>query len=77
MNVNDLTKLTVDDLRRIKNKNLMFFHALVAFDLVVFYISLFTENWVLLFISFGFFVAGLALYDNYRVSRDMLENAGE
>lgn len=73
MNVNDLTKLTVDDLRKIKNKNYLFFNSLVALDLIVFYHSLFSENWILLFFSFGFFVASLALYDNYRLSREMLE----
>jgi hypothetical protein len=75
MNVNDLTKLTVDDLRRIKNKNFLFFNSLVALDLIVFYHSLFSENWILLFFSFGFFVASLALYDNYRLSREMLERS--
>jgi hypothetical protein len=47
----------------------------VALDLIVFYHSLFSENWILLFFSFGFFVASLALYDNYRLSREMLERS--
>ncbi len=73
MNVNDLTKLKVHELRKVRDKNLLLFNILAALNLIVFYHSFFVENWILLFISFGFFITGLALYDNYRVSRDLVE----
>jgi hypothetical protein len=73
MNIDDLTKLSFDELTRIKNKNFHFFKLLVGLDLVVFYHSLFKENWLVLFLSFAVFVAGLSLYDNYKISKALLE----
>ena len=75
MNVDDLARLTVCELRKVKNKNFLFFNALAISDLVVFYHSLYFENWAMLFLSFGVFVAGLALYDNYKVSLRFLNEA--
>lgn len=73
--MDDLARLTVGELRKIKNKNFLFFNALAILNLVAFYRSLYTENWVALFFSFGIFVAGLALYDNYKVTCRCLEAA--
>lgn len=75
MKIEDLAKLTVNELEKIKRKNLMLFNVAAAFDLLLFYHSLFYENWILLFLSFGFFVAVLALYDNYKVSDQMILEA--
>lgn len=73
MNVDDLSKLSLNELRKVKKKNHFHFHLLVVVDLLVFYHSLIYENWTTLFLSFGIFVAGLALYDNYRISKRMME----
>jgi len=73
MSIDKLAHATLDELERIKRKNLLFFNSLVVFDLCIFYFSLFTEHWVLLFLSFGMFVAGIALYDNYRISKEMID----
>jgi len=72
MNVDDLTRLPLEQLRTIRNKNLLIFNALAISDLGVFYHSMYTEKWLLLFATFGIFVAGLSLYDNYRYLRDMV-----
>jgi len=77
MNVDDLAKLTLGELRNVKNKNFLLFNVMVSLDLVVFYHSLYFENWILLFLSLGIFVMGISLYDNYKVSRDILDrNSG-
>jgi len=73
MKVEDLTKLSLEDLTRIKNKNLSFFLLLLAIELIVFYTSLYTENWISLFLSLGLFIASLSLYDNYKISKILLE----
>jgi len=73
MKVEDLTKLSFEDLNRIKNKNLTFFLLLLVLELGVFYTSLFTENWISLFLSLGLFIASLSLYDNYKISKSLLE----
>lgn len=73
MKVEDLTKLSFDDLNRIKNKNLSFFLVLLVLELGVFYTSLYTENWISLFLSLGLFIASLSLYDNYKISKSLLE----
>lgn len=72
MNVDDLNKLPLEELRIIRNKNLVLFNILAIGDLAVFYHSMYTEKWLLLFVTFGIFVASLSLYDNYRFSRDMV-----
>jgi len=72
MNVDDLNKLPLEELRIIRNKNLILFNVLVVTDLAVFYHSMYTEKWVLLFATFGIFIVSLSLYDNYRYSRDMV-----
>lgn len=72
MNVDDLKKLSLEQLRRIRNKNLLLFNILALGDLAVFYHSMYVENWLLLFPTFGIFVATFALYDNYQISRDMI-----
>ena len=73
MNTEDLSKLSLDELRKIMNRNFILFHLLAITDLVVFYYSLIHENWGILFLTFGAFVAGLALYDNYRISKSMID----
>lgn len=72
MNVDDLNKLPLEQLRTIKNKNLTLFAFLAISDLSVFYHSMYTEKWLLLFAAFGVFIASLSLYDNYRISRQVL-----
>ena len=72
MNVDDLNKLPLEQLRTIKNKNLSLFAFLAISDLSVFYHSMYTEKWLLLFAAFGVFIASLSLYDNYRISRQVL-----
>lgn len=72
MNVDDLKNLPLEQLRTIRNKNLLFFNTLAISDLAVFYHSMHTEKWLLLFATFGIFVASFSLYDNYRISRDMV-----
>jgi len=72
MGIEDLSRLTADELRKVKNINFLLFHALSASNLVIFYHSLYSENWLLLFLTFGFFIAGLAVYDNYRASQRCL-----
>jgi len=73
MKVEDLTKLSFEDLTRIKNKNLTFFLILLLIELIVFYTSLYAENWLSLFLSLGLFIASLSLYDNYKISKFLLE----
>ena len=77
MGIEDLSRLTAGELRKVKNVNYFLFHALSVGNLVIFYHSLYTENWILLFLTFGFFIAGLAVYDNYRASQRCLEEAEE
>lgn len=72
MNVDDLKKLPLEQLRKIRNKNLLLFNLLAIGDLTVFYHSLHTEKWFLLFASFGIFVACISLYDNYKIADDLL-----
>jgi len=70
-----LTRLTARELRKLSNVNKFVFHVLAIFNLGVFYHSLHTENWILLFIAFGFFITALAVYDNYKVSKKHLDRA--
>lgn len=72
MNVDHLNKLPLEELRIIKNKNLVLFSLLTISDLSVFYHSMYTEKWLLLFAAFGVFIASLSLYDNYRISKDLI-----
>lgn len=72
MNVDDLKKLPLEQLRKIRNKNLLLFNLLAIGDLTVFYHSLHTEKWFLLFVAFGIFVACISLYDNYKIADDLL-----
>lgn len=72
MGTEDLGRLSVRQLRKVKNINFLLFNVLSAANLVIFYHSLYNENWVLLFLTFGFFIAGLAVYDNYKASRKLL-----
>jgi hypothetical protein len=73
MRVEDLAKLSVNQLASIRNKNLVFFNVLTILDLGVFYHSLVHEKWFILFLTFGVFVASLALFDNYRIAQHVLE----
>jgi hypothetical protein len=75
MSVEDLTRLTVRELRNVSNANWIFCNALAILNLVLFYHSLFVENWLLLFVSFGFFITSLAVYDNYKLSKKYLNRA--
>lgn len=72
MNVDDLKKLPLEQLRIIRNKNLLLFNMLAISDLAVFYHSMHTEKWLLLFATFGIFIASFSLYDNYRISRELV-----
>ena len=72
MNVDDLNKLPLEELRNIRNKNLVLFNVLAFGDLAVFYHSMYTEKWLLLFATLGIFIVTLSLYDNYRYSRDLV-----
>ena len=71
MNISELTKLSPSELRIVSKKNLFFFIVLTALDLAVFYYSLFMDQWIMMFISLGFFIACLALYDNYKLTEEM------
>lgn len=73
MRIEDLAKLSVNQLASIRNKNLMLFNVLTILDLGVFYHSLVHENWFTLFLSFGVFVASLALFDNYRIAQQVIQ----
>jgi|GEM_PF-3199812 len=75
MNISQLTKLSPSELRVVSKKNLYFFALLTALDLAVFYYSLFTDQWITMFLSLGFFIASLALYDNYQFTRDLATGA--
>ena len=70
-----MTRLTARELRRISNSNKIIFNVIALANMGVFYHSLHTENWMLLFVSFGFFITALAVYDNYKVSKKHLERA--
>jgi hypothetical protein len=74
MNMNDLTRLSYDELVRVKNRNFLVFQGITLLNLLGFYHSISTENWFMLFLSFGTLIAALAVYDNYRVSKELLEN---
>jgi hypothetical protein len=71
MNISQLTKLSSSELRIVSKKNLYFFAILTFLDLVVFYYSLFMDKWLTMFLSLGFFIACLALYDNYQLTRNL------
>lgn len=71
MNISQLTKLSPSELRIVSKKNFYFFIALTALDLAVFYYSLFMDQWITMFISLGFFIACLALYDNHKLAHDL------
>lgn len=75
MNISQLTKLSPSELRIVSKKNLYFFGILTVLDLAVFYYSLFTDQWLSMFLSLGFFIACLALYDNYQFTRDLAMGA--
>ncbi len=72
MNLSELTKLSPSELRLVSKKNFIFFAVLTLIDLSAFYYSLFMENWPTLFLSLGFFIACLAIYDNYRVTKELI-----
>lgn len=72
MNVDDLTRLPLEELRIVRNKNLVLFNILTISDLAVFYHSMYTEKWLLLFATFGIFIACFSLYDNYKLTDDLL-----
>jgi len=71
MNISELTKLSPSELRVVSKKNRLLFGALTTLDLVIFYYSLFYDQWTTMFLSLGFFIACLALYDNYELTRDL------
>lgn len=73
MRVEDLAKLSVNQLASIRNKNLVLFNVLTVLDLGVFYHSLVHENWFILFLTFGVFVSSLALFDNYRIAQQVMQ----
>ncbi len=75
MSVEDLTQLTIGQLRKVSNANWIAFNTLAIINLFLFYHSLFSENWILLFLSFGLFLASLAVYDNYKVSKKCLDDS--
>lgn len=71
MNISQLTKLSPSELRVVSKKNLYLFIGMTALDLGVFYCSLFTDQWLAMFLSLGFFIACLALYDNHKLAHDL------
>lgn len=75
MNISQLTKLSPSELRIVSKKNLYFFAIMTSIDLVVFYYSLFMDKWLTMFFSLGFFIACLALYDNYQLTRNLSMSA--
>ncbi len=75
MSADDLARLTVRELRKLSRLNYLLFHGLSILNLVVFYHSLHVENWLLLFVSLGFFIVSLSVYDNYRTSCSYLDKA--
>lgn len=75
MSVEDLTRLTVRELRKVNKTNWLFFNFLMIANLALFYHSLYVENWLLLFVSFGFFITTIGLYDNYKLTRKYLAKA--
>ncbi len=75
MGVDDLARLTVGELRRVCKMNLRAFHTFSIANLVVFYHSLYMENWLLLFISFGLFISCMAVFDNYKTSSRLLDKS--
>jgi hypothetical protein len=75
MNISQLAKLSPSELRVVSKKNLYFFAIMTTLDLVVFYYSLFMDKWLTMFLSLGFFIACLALYDNYQLTRNLAMGA--
>jgi hypothetical protein len=75
MNISELTELSPSELRVVSKKNLYFFSFMTTLDLAVFYYSLFMDQWLTMFLSLGFFIACLALYDNYQFTRDLAMGA--
>jgi hypothetical protein len=75
MNISELAKLSPAELRMVSKKNLFLFIFLTLLDLTVFYYSLFRDQWIMMFVSLGFFIACLALYDNYKFTQDLLVEA--
>jgi len=73
MNITDLTKLSPEQLRVVSKKNHTLFLLLTPLDLGFFYYSLFMENWISMFLALGLFIASLAIYDNYKVTRMLWE----
>jgi len=71
MNISQLTKLSPSELRVVSKKNLLLFGAFTVLDLILFYYSLFQDQWMIMFLSLGFFIACLAMYDNYELTRDL------
>lgn len=71
MNISELTKLSPSELRVVSKKNLLLFGTFTALDLILFYYSLFQDQWMSMFLSLGFFIACLAMYDNYELTRDL------
>ena len=73
MNVDELAKLTIKQLYQIKNKNLLFFNICILLNLLVFYRAIYLEMWWMMFMCIGFLIAGVALYDNYRISKRLIQ----
>ncbi|MFT6997584.1 MAG: hypothetical protein ACJAQ4_001338 [Cryomorphaceae bacterium] len=71
MNISELTELSSSELRVVSKKNLCFFAFMTALDLALFYYSLFMDQWLTMFLSLGFFIACLALHDNYQFTREL------
>lgn len=73
MNISDLTKLSPEQLRIVSKKNHFLFVFLTPIDLGFFYYSLFSENWITMFLALGLFIASLAIYDNYKIAKSLME----
>lgn len=74
MNPEDLSRLSLNALYKVKRKNHTLFHVLTLVNILSTYHSLITENAAWLFINLGGFVACMGLYHNYRIVRDMIRD---
>ncbi len=72
MRVEDLTKLTFEELERIRTKNWNFFNAIILLVISAVTYSVYTFEWMTMFLAIGLFVAGMSLYDNYKIANRVI-----
>lgn len=73
MNQSSLSNLSSKELKAVSKKNLFLFGTLSLANLVIFYYSLHNDLWINVFLSLGYFIVGLAFYDNYEFSKGMAD----